>query len=161
MSARRTHSETSGAPVFVGTHPGGRFPLGCDPFSVRHRFCRVLLKYRLGFPFTPILMEDAMIAKLKYGIGQEVSVPVSADSLARMSRQSVDKAIEGLLKEVVDDPDGTAPALRNAVSDPRSVVELKTPEGGYEPLEHGAPIKSVLRGRQSLEIMISRPHAGG
>ena len=101
-----------------------------------------------------------MFAKLKYGIGQEVTVPMPVDTVNRLSGQSVQEAIQELLAGVGEDPDGTAPVLREAVQDPRSVIEVKS-RSGYEPLEGRAPFKGVLRGRQSLELLISRPHAGG
>ena len=101
-----------------------------------------------------------MIASLKYGIGREVSLPVSTDTLARLSKETVQEAIQSLLSEVGVDPDGTVPMIRDAVSDPRSVIEMKSAKG-YAPLEHQAPAKAMLKGRQSLEILVSRPHAGG
>ena len=101
-----------------------------------------------------------MIATMKYGIGEEVAVPVSPDTVARLSKSTVQEALQALLSGITGDDDGTASMLRDAVSDPRSVVEVKSADG-YAPLEHRAAAKAILQGRQSLEIMVSRPHAGG
>jgi hypothetical protein len=101
-----------------------------------------------------------MFATLKYGIGREVMVPVSADMVARFSDRSVKEAIEGLLAQAGLDPDGTVPAIREAVADPRSVIELRTAQG-YQALEQKAPAGAILNRRDRVEILISLPHAGG
>ncbi len=98
--------------------------------------------------------------KLKYGIGQEVVVPVSSDTRARLSRQTVQEGLQALLDHRAEDPGGSAPAIREAAADPRSVIEMKTPEG-YLPLERETPLNTILHGRKNLEILVSRPHAGG
>ena len=101
-----------------------------------------------------------MIAKLKYGIGREVVVPVSTDNLVRLSKRTLQEGLQDLLDDVTDDPHRTVPAIREAAADPRSVVEVKTPEG-YLPLEQETPLSDVFRAHKSLEILVSRPHAGG
>ena len=101
-----------------------------------------------------------MFAKLKYGLGREITVPVTASVVDRFSEGSVKEAIEGLLAEVGEDPEGTAPVIRDAVSDPRSVIELRT-GGGYQALEQKGPAKAILSRKDGVEILISKPHAGG
>ena len=101
-----------------------------------------------------------MLATLKYGIGQEMLVPVSKDTVARLSKGSVQEAIEDLLKGPGPDPDGTRPAIQKAVTDPQSVIEVKTP-GGYQPVEHKASAGAMFKDREAVEVLVSRPHAGG
>ena len=101
-----------------------------------------------------------MFATMKYGIGEEVTVPLSRDTIADLSEQSVQDALQVLLGRVQKDPDGTAPVLREALQDVRSVIEVKTARG-YEPIVNQAPFREMLQGQDRLEVMVSRPHAGG
>ena len=101
-----------------------------------------------------------MVATLKYGIGQQVTVPVSTDTVARLSEHSVQEALQDLLDKRPDGGDGTALALREAASDPRSVIEVKAPQG-YQPVDRTSTFGNVLAGRTDLDVMVSRPHAGG
>ena len=73
-----------------------------------------------------------MFATLKYGIGREVVVPVSGDTVASLSDATVQEAIRELLKEVGEDPEGTAGEITDAVENPLSVIEVRTPNG-YTP----------------------------
>ena len=104
--------------------------------------------------------EVVMFATLKYGVGREVTVPVSPDTVARFSDSSVKEAIEGLLNGAGLDPEGTVPVIQEAVADPRSVIELRTARG-YQALEHKSPARDLLSIKEGVEILISKPHAGG
>ena len=95
-----------------------------------------------------------MKATLKYGIQDEISVDVSRNTL--MSKQSVQEAIEALLKEIGHSPG----ELSRAVKNPRSVIEVKTGTG-YQPLDRAEPIKPVLTRHPNPEFQINLPHAGG
>ena len=100
-----------------------------------------------------------MVAALKYGIGQEVKVPISTDTVARLSESTLQEALQDLLRDRPDDG-GTALAIQEATSDPRSVIEVKTPDG-YQPLERRTPFRDVIQGRADVDLQVSRPHAGG
>ena len=97
---------------------------------------------------------------LKYGIGRQVVVPVPVDFLNRLNGHSVQEGIQDLLDHVATDPERTVPVLRDAASDPRSVIEVRT-DAGYQPLERTMPLKALLREQKTVEILVSRPHAGG
>ena len=98
-----------------------------------------------------------MTATLKSGIGQALKVVISEDTRAKMSKQSVQEAIQTLLAEV----EGPKPVtLSQATSDPRSVIEIKTKQG-YQPLDNRGPMGSVLQDNPNPEILINPSHAGG
>ena len=101
-----------------------------------------------------------MVATLKYGIGQEVNVPVMPEQLDRLNETTVRSGLQDLLQGVTDDPRQAVPVLRQATADPRSVIEMKTSDG-YVPLERETPFRTLMQDRENLEILISRPHAGG
>lgn len=101
-----------------------------------------------------------MKATLKYGIGRKVTVPMSKDTVANLSEQSTQKAIEALLESIGVDSDGTVKELKESVRDPRAVIEVQS-KGKYQPVQPQAPFKETLQNRQNLELQINRPHAGG
>ena len=101
-----------------------------------------------------------MKAKLKYGLLDEVAVDVSGGTLAHMSKQSVQKAIEGLLQEVGIAPGETTSRLSKAMADPKSVIEVKT-DAGYHPVSRGDKFQSVLVKHPNPEFQVNLPHAGG
>ena len=101
-----------------------------------------------------------MFARLKSGIGSEILIPVSEDSVTNASDQSIREAVQSLLDQAENPEDGEVERIREAIRDPNSVIEVKT-EDGFQPIDGGSAFSEAIQSPEGVEIMVTRPNAGG